>query len=94
MDKLTQKRWEETLEKLSDCSKEKRDHFAMLVLQLADCYDDDMSSKAVVLLHKNDVLAMFSAGANTMDAAEIVSKAHEALMATVTADAPPKEMLN
>jgi hypothetical protein len=94
MDKLTQKRWEETLEKLSGCSKEKRDHFATLVLQLSACYNEDMSSKAVVLIHKDDVLAMFSAGANEMDAAEIVGKANEVLMAVMTADAPPKEMLN
>jgi hypothetical protein len=94
MDKLTQKRWEETLEKLSGCSKEQRDHFAMLVLQLADCYGNDITSKAVVLINKNDVLSMFSAGANEMDAAEMVSKTHEVFMASVTADAPPKEMLN
>jgi hypothetical protein len=94
MDKLTHKRWDEAIERLGNCPKEKRDHFATLIMQLADCYGEDHTSKAVILIDHGEVLAMFSAGADEMAAADMVSKAHEVFMANAVADAPPKELFN
>lgn len=94
MDKVTTKRWDDAITRLSNCPKDKREHFAALIMQLADCYGEEITSKALVLIDTGDTLAMFSAGADEMAAAEMIGKAHEVLMSTVTADAPPKEMFN
>jgi hypothetical protein len=94
MDKLTQKRWEDAIERLGNCPKDKRDHFAALIINLADCYAEDNETKAVILIDHGEVMAMFSAGADEMAAADMVSKANEVFMANAVADAPPKEMFN
>lgn len=87
--------WDDALKRLNDCSEETRTHFAMLILQLADCYGKDCKSKAVVLIDRgDDRMALFSAGADEMDAATMVRAAAEVLVDVITADAPPREMFN
>jgi hypothetical protein len=90
-------KWQEAMDRLSKCSKEKRDHFANLIMSLADCYredDTEPEAQAVVLLVRGDVLAMFSAGADAMCATDMVCKATEALISMAMAEAPTKEMFN
>lgn len=94
MDQMTKKRWDDAIERLGNCPKDKRDHFAALIMQLADCYGEGGTSKAIVLIEHGDVMAMFSAGADEMAAAEMVSRANEVFMTNAVADAPPKELFN
>lgn len=92
-----QNKWQEAIKRLNKCSKEKREHFANLITSLAACYNEDdvePEAQAVVLIVRDEVLAMFSAGADAMCATDMVHKASEALIAAAMADAPPKEMLN
>jgi hypothetical protein len=93
MEKMTH-RWDEAIETLGKCPKEKRDHFAMLIVRLAECYLEEPTSRAVILIDTEDSLLMFSAGADDMAATDIVNKAQEVLVDVVTYDAPPKEMFN
>ena len=92
MDKEVKDAWESTIDKLGDMSKEKRKHFAMLLINLADCYVDDGS--AVILIHREDNLMLFSAGATEFECADMLSRANELVGMVVTADAPPKELFN
>lgn len=94
MDKVTTERWNNAIERLGNCPKEKRDHFATLIMQLADCYGEGGTSKAIVLIEHGDVMAMFSAGADEMAAADMVSRANDVFMANAMADAPAKELFN
>lgn len=84
--------WTSTIDKLDNLSMEKRKHFAMLLINLGACYADD--GMAVVLVHRDDNLMMFSAGATEFECAEMLNKANELVNMVVTADAPAKEMFN
>lgn len=92
MEKDVKDAWESTIDKLGNLTAERRKHFALLLVNLADCYADDAS--AVVLIHKDDNLMMFSAGATEFEAAEMLTRANDLVEAMVTAEAPPKEMFN
>jgi hypothetical protein len=92
MDKEVVDAWESTIDKLGNLSPERRKHFALLLVNLADCYADDAS--AVILIHRDDNLMLFSAGATEFDAADMLSRANTLVNAVVTAEAPPKEMFN
>ena len=93
MDNEMKTQWAASMEGLTKMSPEKRKHFGMLLISLAECYTDEEAS-AVVLIHKDDHLSMFSAGATEFECVEILSKASELVSEFVTADAPPKEMFN
>lgn len=97
MDKLTQtptQKWDEAIKRIQACPEETRTHFAMLILQLADCYGDNRTAKAVVLIDRASTMAVFSAGADESDAVTMVRAAAEVLVEVVTAEAPPREMFN
>lgn len=97
MEQTVKEMWEETLVNLGEMSDEKRKHFALLLITLAQCYDPDSDAKAVLVVQDangGDALAMFSIGATEMDSAEMVGRANEIVNAMVTADAPAKEMFN
>lgn len=94
MDKELRDQWKHSMEMLMQLSESKRKHFAMLLMSLADCYDDENDAAAVVLLSTDDQLVMFSAGATEFECSEMLQKANELVHAAATADAPPKEMFN
>jgi len=94
MDKELTDQWEKSMAKILALPLERRKHFALLLVTLADCYDEDSEGAAVVLVHREDNLVMFSAGATEFECSEMLSKANELVHAVVTADAPPKEMFN
>lgn len=87
-------RWEHALAKILALPAEKRKHFALMLVNLADCYDDDNDCAAVVLVHRENNLVMFSAGATEFECSEMLNKANELVHAVVTADAPAKELFN
>jgi hypothetical protein len=95
MDKLDQQTWEETIDRLqSTTSQELREHFAHMIMLLAQCYIKDSECKAVVLVDTGAAMLTFAAGADEMDMASMVMQAHEAAQAITMRDAPPKEMFN
>lgn len=97
MDKEMKDKWAASMDKLLHLPKTKRDHFALLLVSLADCYandEADENAKAVVLISRDDTLALFSAGAAESDCMDLLIRATELLTACATADAPPKEMFN
>jgi hypothetical protein len=97
MDKEMKDKWAASMDKLLHLPKTKRDHFALLLVSLADCYandEADENAKAVVLISRDDTLALFSAGAAEADCMDLLIRATELLTACATADAPPKEMFN
>ena len=94
MDKELTNRWEHALTKILALPTDKRKHFALMLVSLADCYDDDLDCAATVLIHRDDSLMMFSAGATEFECSEMLQKANELVHAVATADAPAKELFN
>ena len=94
MDKLTQDAWDDTIAGLRKRDEGVRDHFAQLLLTLAKCYSLDEPHKAVVLIDTGEALVTFCAGADAMDAAEMLGHANDMAQAMLLRDAPPKEMFN
>jgi hypothetical protein len=94
MEKNLNKLWDDTVEWLCAMPSERRTHFANLVIRLAQCYKENNTVKAVVLINDADSLMTFSAGATEYECAEILQIANEIVSGVVTADAPAKEMFN
>ena len=94
MDKLNQEEWDATIEQMQSTSKELRDHFAQLIMMLAQCYVKDSPSKAVVIVDTGSSLITFAAGADDMEMADMLMQANETAQAITMQDAPPKEMFN
>lgn len=95
MDKLDQQTWEETIDRLqSTTSQELREHFAHMIMMLAQCYIKDSECKAVVIVDTGASMLTFAAGADDMEMAEMIMQANETAQAITMQDAPPKEMFN
>jgi len=85
--------WASAMNSLGVLSEEKREHFALMLIKLADCYVDAEAS-ATILIQKDGQLTMFSAGATELESACVIQAAHKLMTEVVTYDAPPKEMFN
>ena len=85
--------YREAMDKILALDETKRKLFALLVVSLAKCYTNP-EYKAVVLVRNDEALLTFSAGANGMEAVEMVMTAHEVFKDMVMEDTPPKEMFN
>ena len=94
MDKLNQEEWDATIEQMQSTSKELRDHFAHLIMMLAQCYVKDSPAKAVVVFDTGSSMLTFAAGADEMEMADMLMQASETVQAITMQDAPPKEMFN
>jgi hypothetical protein len=94
MDKVNQEEWQQTIEQMQGASKELRDHFAHLIMMLAQCYIKDSGCKAVVIFDTGSSLLTFAAGADEMEMADMVTQTHDTVQALAMRDAPPKEMFN
>lgn len=94
MDKKLTTEWEAAIDALMNTDPDKRRHFALLLVSLVKCYTNSDEWKAVILIHNQDALLTFSAGATEAESAEMLQTANEAVMLAATADAPPKEMFN
>lgn len=93
MDQKLTDHWREAMDKILALPEPKRKHFALLLVNLADCYTDE-SVMATVLISRDDTLMMFSAGATEFECSEMLNKANELVHEVVMADAPAKEMFN
>jgi hypothetical protein len=93
MDKEIKDHWENAMTMLMALPETKRRHFALLLVNLADCYADD-GVMATVIISRDDNLMMFSAGATEFECAEMLGRANELVHEVAVADAPPKELFN
>lgn len=93
MDKEIKDHWENAMGMLMALPASKRRHFALLLVNLADCYADE-GVMATVIISRDDHLMLFSAGATEFECAEMLQKANEMVHAVATADAPAKELFN
>ena len=94
MDKLNQEEWDTTIEQMQGASKELRDHYARLIMLLAQCYLKDSGRKAVVIFDTGSSMLTFAAGADEMEMADMLMQANDTVQAITMQDAPPKEMFN
>lgn len=94
MEQQLKDEWASAMESLLTLEKEKRRHFALLLVHLAKCYVDDDHWKAVVIINNDESLLTFSAGATEFEAAELLQMANDAVLLAATADAPEREMFN
>lgn len=94
MDKLNQQTWEETIDRMQSTSQEKREHFAHLIMMLAQCYVEESPLKAVVIVDTGPSMLTYAAGADEMEMADILLHASETIQALAMRGAPPKEMFN
>lgn len=95
MDKIKQQEWEETIDRLqATTSKELREHFAHLIMMLAQCYIKDADCKAVVVVDTGASMLTFAAGADQMEMADMLMQANDTVQALTMRNAPPKEMFN
>lgn len=86
--------WAKAMDSLMSLSSDKRRHFALLLVSLAKCYADKDNWKAVILIHNDDALLTFSAGADEYEAAGMLQMANDAVTIAATAGAPDKGMMN
>ena len=94
MDQKMKSEWDTAIDTLMNIDPDRRRHFALLLVSLVKCYTNSDEWKAVILIHNQDALLTFSAGATEAESAEMLQTANEAVMLAATADAPPKEMFN
>lgn len=93
MDQTLTDHWRDAMDKIMALPETKRKHFALLLVNLADCYTDT-DVMATVLISRDDSLMMFSAGATEFECAAMLDKASSLVHEVATADAPAKEMFN
>ena len=95
MDENLKDEWTKAINDILEMDPHKRRHFALLLVNLAKCYTNSDDWKAVILIHNNEnSLLTFSAGADEVEAAEMLKSASDAILLAATAGAPPKEMFN
>ena len=94
MEQDMKENWENAISTLMEMPKSRRDHFALLLLNLAKCYAEDSGWKSVILIDNDEAMLTFSAGATEIEAANMLNMAAEATNAVAMVDAPPKEMMN
>ena len=94
MDKLNQEEWDATIEQMQSASNELRDHFARMIMMLAQCYNKDSPYKAVVIVDTGASMLTFAAGADDIEMAEMLMQANDTVQAITMQDAPPKELFN
>jgi len=96
MEQEMNKVWNDTIDELMDLDEYKRKHFALLIMRLAQCYKQNNTVMAVVLVHdsKDNELATFSVGADEYEAAQMLQTASDVVNGVATADAPDREMYN
>lgn len=86
--------WDKALNYLMNMPKDKRTHFALVIVALAECYVPDSGSKAVVLVTNSEDLSFISAGADEYEAFEIIDRAHKLIADVHTMNAPEKGYFN
>ena len=93
MDKEITDHWKLAIEKIMALPTGKRKHFALLLVNLADCYADE-DVMATVIISREDNLMLFSAGATEFECADMLGRANDLIHEVAVADAPEKGLFN
>jgi hypothetical protein len=96
MEQTMNKVWDDTIEELMELDEYKRKHFALMIMRLAQCYKQNNTVMAIVLVHdsNDNELATFSVGADEYEAAQMLQTACDVVVGTASIGAPAKEMMN
>ena len=96
MRKTQQQQSDETalMERLEALDSDDREHLLSVVALLVHCYGDPPEASAVLMLKRDEHMAISTFNADDMQAVEMVQKAHEIMGEVLTIDAPPKDMFN
>jgi len=85
----------EFLEKLEALSPERREHMRIVFKGLIECYvRDDVRAVVVVSEDNNPFGELLTINCNDMEALGMLNQIQGMMHEIVTADAPPKEMMN
>lgn len=85
----------EFLEKLASLTPERREHMRIVFKGLIECYvREDVRAVVVVSEDNNPFGELLTINCNDMEALRILGQVNEMMHSVVTADAPPKEMMN
>ena len=85
----------EFLEKLESLTPEKREHMRIVVKGLIECYmRDDVRAVVVLSEDGNPYGELLTINCNDMEALGMLNQIQGMMHEIVTADAPPKEMMN
>ena len=81
--------------KVDQMTKEQRDHMRIVVNYLVDCYLHN-DKRAVIIVGKDDEeqAMLLSINSNEMESCLLLSRMQNYFHELVTANAPPKEMMN
>ena len=94
MEKEMKDEWARTVDLLMSLDEDGRKHFALLLVNLAKCYDTRSGWKALTLISTNSSLLTFSSGADEFEAAGMLEAASEVVNAAATYGSPGKGMMN
>ena len=85
----------EFLEKLESLTPERREHMRIVVKALIECYlREDVRALVVVAEDDNPFGELLTINCNDMEALGMLNQIQGMMHEIVTADAPPKEMMN
>ena len=85
----------EFMDKLASMSPERREHMRIVVKALVECYTrEDAHAVLVISEDKNPFGELLTINCNDMEALHMLQQVRELMTEVVTADAPPKEMMN
>lgn len=85
----------EFLEKLESLTPERREHMRIVFKGLIECYvREDVRAVVVVSEDSNPFGELLTINCNDMEALGILNQVQGMMHEIVTADAPPKEMMN
>lgn len=81
--------------KVDQLTQEQRNHMRIVVNYIVDCYlKDDQRAAMIVGKDNTDQAVLLSINCNEIEAYSLLSRLQGYFTQMVTADAPPKEMMN
>ena len=81
--------------KVDQLTQQQRDHMRIVVNYIVDCYlNDDQRAAIIVGKDNSDQVVLLSVNSNEMESLGLLERMRGYFHEMVTADAPPKEMMN
>jgi len=86
---------EQTLDRrLALMSEEEREHFKMVILQLAKCYGPEPDQAVLLIKSRGEMAGLITMNADDMEATELLLEANDFFGYLNMVGAPPKEAFN
>ena len=85
----------EFMHKVDQLTQEQRDHMRIVVNYIVDCYlNDDQRAAMIVGKDNSEQAVLLSINSNEIESYALLQRMQGYFHEMVTADAPPKEMMN